>query len=145
MKVNDENSRIRIRIRSMDPRIRIHTKMSWIWNTGSTLLLTTACAGGGRGKGMKWNEGESLAFLASRTPDWQGRLSYKPPKQGKLPEPEFIDPVFAKCSHENWVINSWQLKVYLLFPLTALTYAVTTSLYTCKRNELCLQGLFSFV
>ena len=35
---------------------------------------------------MKWNEGESLAFLASRTPDWQGRLSYKPPKQGKLPE-----------------------------------------------------------
>jgi hypothetical protein len=34
---------------------------------------------------MKWNEGESLAFLASRTPDWQGRLSYKPPKQGKLP------------------------------------------------------------
>ncbi len=41
MKVNDENSRIRIQdpdplVRSMDPRIRIriHPKMSWIRNTG---------------------------------------------------------------------------------------------------------------
>jgi hypothetical protein len=31
LKVNDENSRIWI-VRRMDPRIRIHTKMSWIWN-----------------------------------------------------------------------------------------------------------------
>lgn len=31
---------------------------------------------------MKWNEGESVAFLASRIPDWQGLLSYKPPRQG---------------------------------------------------------------
>jgi hypothetical protein len=41
LNVNDENSRIRIRdpdpdplVRSMDPRIRIHPKMSWIPNTG---------------------------------------------------------------------------------------------------------------
>jgi hypothetical protein len=43
LKVNDENSRIRIQdpdpdplVRSMDPRIRIriHPKMSWIRNTG---------------------------------------------------------------------------------------------------------------
>ncbi len=39
LKFNDENSRIRIQIRirfirGMDPRIRIHTKMSWIRNTG---------------------------------------------------------------------------------------------------------------
>jgi hypothetical protein len=40
LKVNDENSRIRIQdpdplVRSMDPRIRIriHPKMSWIRNT----------------------------------------------------------------------------------------------------------------
>jgi hypothetical protein len=40
LKVNDENSRIRIQdpdpdplVRGMDPRIRIHTKMSWIRNT----------------------------------------------------------------------------------------------------------------
>jgi hypothetical protein len=42
LKVNDENSRIRIQdpdpnsdplARTMDPRIRIHTKMSWIRNT----------------------------------------------------------------------------------------------------------------
>ncbi len=47
MKVNDENSRIRIQdpdpnpdplVRGMDPRtrIRIHPKMPWIRNTGST-------------------------------------------------------------------------------------------------------------
>jgi hypothetical protein len=43
LKVNDEKSRIRIQdpnpdplVRGMDPgiRIRIHSKMSWIWNTG---------------------------------------------------------------------------------------------------------------
>jgi hypothetical protein len=39
LKVNDENSWIRIRIRNllfsgMDPRIRIHTKMLWIRITG---------------------------------------------------------------------------------------------------------------
>jgi hypothetical protein len=41
LKVNDENSRIRIRIRNpyplirgMNPRIQIHTKMSWIRKTG---------------------------------------------------------------------------------------------------------------
>jgi hypothetical protein len=44
LKVNDENSRIRILdsdpdrnpdplVRGMDPRIRIHPKMSWIRNT----------------------------------------------------------------------------------------------------------------
>jgi hypothetical protein len=38
LKVNDEKSRIRIQdpdplVRGMDPRIRIHSKMSWIWNT----------------------------------------------------------------------------------------------------------------
>jgi hypothetical protein len=38
LKVNDENSRIRIQdpdpyVGGMDPRIRIHTKMSWIRNT----------------------------------------------------------------------------------------------------------------
>jgi hypothetical protein len=34
LKVNDENSRIRIPfVGGMDPRIRIHTKMSWIRNT----------------------------------------------------------------------------------------------------------------
>jgi hypothetical protein len=47
LKVNDENSRIRIQdpdplVRSMDPRIRIHPKMSWIRNTGicSDFLIT---------------------------------------------------------------------------------------------------------
>jgi hypothetical protein len=45
MKVNDENSRIRIQdpdvnpdpdplVRGMDPLIRIHPKISWLWNTG---------------------------------------------------------------------------------------------------------------
>jgi hypothetical protein len=41
LKVTDENSRIRIQdpdpdplVRGMDPRIRIHPKMSWILNTG---------------------------------------------------------------------------------------------------------------
>ncbi len=41
LKINDENSRIRIQdpdpdplVRGMDPRIRIHPKMSWIRNTG---------------------------------------------------------------------------------------------------------------
>ena len=40
LKVNDENRRIRIQdpdpdplVRGMDPRIRIHPKMSWIRNT----------------------------------------------------------------------------------------------------------------
>jgi hypothetical protein len=42
LKVNDENSRIRIQdpntnpdqlVRGMNPRIRIHTKMSWTRNT----------------------------------------------------------------------------------------------------------------
>jgi hypothetical protein len=42
LKVNDEKSRIRIQdpnldpdtlVRGIDPRIRIHTKMSWIRNT----------------------------------------------------------------------------------------------------------------
>ncbi len=41
LKVNEENSKIRFQdpdpdplVRGMDPRIRIHTKMSWIRNTG---------------------------------------------------------------------------------------------------------------
>jgi hypothetical protein len=39
LKVSDENRRIRIQdpdplVRGMDPRIRIHPKMSWIRNTG---------------------------------------------------------------------------------------------------------------
>ncbi len=45
LKVNDENSRIRIQdpdplVRGMDPRIqiRIHLKMSWIRNTGSNIV-----------------------------------------------------------------------------------------------------------
>ncbi len=40
LKVNDENSRIRVQdpdpdpsVRGMDPRNRLHTKMSWIRNT----------------------------------------------------------------------------------------------------------------
>ncbi len=46
LKVNDENSRIRIQdpdpipdplVRGMDPRIRIHPKMSWIRNTGGKI------------------------------------------------------------------------------------------------------------
>ncbi len=52
LKVNDENSRIRIQdpdpdplVRGMDPRIRIHPKMSWIRNTAykmqDTLLNRT--------------------------------------------------------------------------------------------------------
>jgi hypothetical protein len=48
LKVNDENSRIRIQypdpdplVSGMDPRIRIrvHTKMSWIRNTGKNVLI----------------------------------------------------------------------------------------------------------
>jgi hypothetical protein len=48
LKVNDENSRIRIQdpvplVRGMDPRIgirsRIHTKVSWIRNTGLDLRI----------------------------------------------------------------------------------------------------------
>lgn len=29
---------------------------------------------------MKWNEGEMAALLAAKPPDWEGRLTYKPPK-----------------------------------------------------------------
>jgi len=29
---------------------------------------------------MKWNEAEVAALLASKSPDWEGRLTYKPPK-----------------------------------------------------------------
>lgn len=29
---------------------------------------------------MKWNEGEMTALLATKPPDWEGRLTYKPPK-----------------------------------------------------------------
>jgi hypothetical protein len=48
LKVNDENSRIRIQdpdpdpdplVRGMDPRIRIHTKMSWIRNTAFQIIF----------------------------------------------------------------------------------------------------------
>ncbi len=65
LKVNDENSRIRIRdpnpdplVRGMDPRIRIHTKMSCIRNTGSygtrvplkakTKMLKLSCFNAGK-------------------------------------------------------------------------------------------------
>jgi hypothetical protein len=45
LKVNDKNNSIWIRIRinfvrGMDPRIWIHTKMSWIRNTGTKRLVT---------------------------------------------------------------------------------------------------------
>ena len=46
-------------------------------------LIFPNFSGDDAGSIMKWNEAESLAFLASRTPDWQGKLSYKPPKQSK--------------------------------------------------------------
>jgi len=29
---------------------------------------------------MRWNEADVAALLDSRTPDWEGRLTYKPPK-----------------------------------------------------------------
>jgi hypothetical protein len=55
LKVNDENSRPRIQdpdpdplIRGMDQRIRIHTKMSWIRNTGIRLFLYTVSHTEGR-------------------------------------------------------------------------------------------------
>jgi hypothetical protein len=43
LKVNHENSRIRIQIlirlvRGMNPGIRIHAKLSWIWNTAIYLF-----------------------------------------------------------------------------------------------------------
>ncbi len=56
MKVNDENSRIRILdpdplVRGMDPRIRIRPKMSWIRNTAADtvgqFLKTTFSTGQG--------------------------------------------------------------------------------------------------
>jgi hypothetical protein len=49
LKVNDENSRIRIQdpdplVRGMDPRIRIriHPKMSWIHNTAKNELIVSS-------------------------------------------------------------------------------------------------------
>ncbi len=49
-KVNDENSRIRtypnpdldLLVKGMDPRIRIHTKMSWIRNTGFVSYMSAS-------------------------------------------------------------------------------------------------------
>jgi hypothetical protein len=50
LKVNDENRRIRIQdpdpnpnplVRGMDPRIRIHTKMSWIRNTDRPVVISS--------------------------------------------------------------------------------------------------------
>jgi hypothetical protein len=29
---------------------------------------------------MKWNEAEVISLLTSKPPDWEGRLTYKPPK-----------------------------------------------------------------
>ena len=29
---------------------------------------------------MKWNEAEAISLLTSKPPDWEGRLTYKPPK-----------------------------------------------------------------
>ena len=29
---------------------------------------------------MRWNEAEVISLLASKPPDWEGRLTYKPPK-----------------------------------------------------------------
>jgi len=31
---------------------------------------------------MRWNEQEVLSLLSTKTPDWEGRLTYKPPKSG---------------------------------------------------------------
>ena len=52
LKVNDQNSRIRIQdpdpdplVRGMDPRIRIHPKMSWIRNTGRNRNFLTSGTG----------------------------------------------------------------------------------------------------
>jgi hypothetical protein len=43
LKVNDENSRDPDPlVRGMDPRIRIHSKMSWIRNTGCGLVASVA-------------------------------------------------------------------------------------------------------
>ncbi len=49
MKVKDENNWIRIQdpdplVRGMDPRIRIHPKMTWIRNTGLRVRKTHTCS-----------------------------------------------------------------------------------------------------
>lgn len=31
---------------------------------------------------MRWNEQEVVALLSTKTPDWEGQLTYKPPKSG---------------------------------------------------------------
>jgi hypothetical protein len=43
LKVNDENSRTGSISQRHDPRIRIHTKMSWIRNTAKGSVLATVC------------------------------------------------------------------------------------------------------
>ena len=31
---------------------------------------------------MRWNEQEVVGLLSTKTPDWEGQLTYKPPKSG---------------------------------------------------------------
>jgi hypothetical protein len=89
LKINDKNSRIRIQdpdpdqnplVRGMDPRIRIriHTKMSWIRNTGGNRTAPTCVVGGvgaavvGR-LGHHVREVDSLAEHVARHRGFGGR------------------------------------------------------------------------
>ncbi len=83
MKVNDENSRIRIQdpdpdpnpdpnpdplVRVMDPRIRIriHPKMSWIRNTGGRTWMPCSAAG----RGLEVTLASVVFHLASLGRNW---------------------------------------------------------------------------
>jgi hypothetical protein len=76
LKVNDENRRIRIQdpdplVRGMDPRFRIHTKMSWIRNTASIYSTSPTCCCSLEGGFESFWE-KSLTFLFPKVCD--GRL-----------------------------------------------------------------------
>lgn len=69
---------------------------------------------------MKWNEAECLAFLASRTPDWQGKLAYKPPKQGGtfgLQQPSFKERYFKLVGNLLFCLRSDSSEVLSLLVL----------------------------
>jgi len=50
---------------------------------------------------MRWNESEVQTFISSRVPDWEGRLSYKPPKpsSGFALQNQFKERYFKLCGN----------------------------------------------
>ncbi len=146
LKVNDENSRIRIQdpdplLRGMDPRIRIHPKMSWIRNTDGYWLvlgLNRGRCGWYRVWG-KWTRRRRLRvdwFLPGPPPDFPP-ATWPPSRVGvrAAPMKKKADHVAVRCRGSVPSIAIVKADSWAPTPYNRESAGVSLPQRRCPRNK----------